>query len=308
MNPRLGLCCLFKERPIKFRQTTARYLSKLGPGAGHDYQDEITEHNLSALLTAVETCADLGIGAFRIISQLVPLATHPDWRFDLARLELEARFATLMHACRERAAVLGIRLSMHPDQFVVLSSPRPEVVESSLSELEYQGTLCHLLGADVLNIHGGGAYGCKPEALERFAYNLDRLSKYPRRLLTLENDDCSYTPQDLLPFCRKHGIPLVYDVHHHRCNPDDLSVQAATTSAWTTWNREPHFHISSPRDGWDGPRPQRHHDYIDIADYPTAWLDFDQMITVDVEAKAKELAVLDLQKRLKDYPLQAAHL
>jgi UV DNA damage endonuclease len=292
---RLGLCCLFKEQPIKFRQTTARYLSKLGPAAGRRYQDEIAQHNLQTLAAALKTCRHLGIRAFRISSQLLPLATHPDWRFDLARLQCEERFAAPLQACRQLAIDLDIRLSMHPDQFVVLSSPRSDVVASSLSELEYQGQLCHLLGADVLNIHAGGAYGCKPDALARFARNLDSLSEYPRRLLTLENDDRSYAPQDLLPFCERHGIPLVYDVHHHRCNPDELSVEDASAAALATWDREPHFHISSPLEGWAGPRPQRHHDFIDVADLPTMWLGLDRPITVDVEAKAKEIALAQLQ-------------
>jgi UV DNA damage endonuclease len=46
--------------------------------------------------------------------------------------------------------------------------------------------------------------------------------------LTLENDDISYTVSDLLPVCDKLAIPLVYDVHHHRCNPDGLPVEEAT--------------------------------------------------------------------------------
>jgi UV DNA damage endonuclease len=28
-----------------------------------------------------------------------------------------------------------------------------------------------------------------------------------------------------LPVCRSTGIPLVYDVHHHGCNPDELSIE-----------------------------------------------------------------------------------
>ena len=46
-----------------------------------------------------------------------------------------------------------------------------------------------------------------------------------RSRLTLENDDVSYTVSDLLPVCEKLSIPLVYDVHHHRCKPDGLSVE-----------------------------------------------------------------------------------
>jgi hypothetical protein len=87
-------------------------------------------------------------------------------------------------------------------------------------------------------------------------------------------------------------------VHHHRCNPDGMSVEQATRRALATWNREPMFHISSPIDGWKGTKPQRHHDFIDAADFPACWLR--KKITVEVEAKAKEVAVLRLLAGLKE--------
>jgi UV DNA damage endonuclease len=90
---------------------------------------------------------------------------------------------------------------------------------------------------------------------------------------------------------------LVYDVHHHRCLPDQLSVEQATEQAIATWNREPLFHISSPIDGWQGAKPERHHDYIDISDFPACWLK--KSLTVEVEAKAKEAAVEKLMAELK---------
>jgi UV DNA damage endonuclease len=86
----------------------------------------------------------------------------------------------------------------------------------------------------------------------------------------------------------------VYDVHHHRCNPDGLDVAAATSLAMETWNgREPWMHISSSRDE-SNPRP--HADFIDPNDFPSEWLG--RSITIDVEAKAKDDAVLDLRARL----------
>jgi UV DNA damage endonuclease len=94
------------------------------------------------------------------------------------------------------------------------------------------------------------------------------------------------------------GVPLVYDVHHHRCLGDGLSVAEATEMAFATWGgREPWAHISSPREGWGSPNPRAHADYIDPADFPEEWLD--RTVTVDVEAKAKERAVLAAKEALE---------
>ena len=79
-------------------------------------------------------------------------------------------------------------------------------------------------------------------------------------------------------------------------DPHGLTVDQATEQTIATWNREPLFHISSPLEGWDGPKPERHHDFIDVNDFPECWRR--RKITVEVEAKAKELAVLKLKKEL----------
>jgi UV DNA damage endonuclease len=114
--------------------------------------------------------------------------------------------------------------------------------------------------------------------------------------LVLENDDRIYTPSDLLPLCREFHVPLVYDVHHHRCNPDGLSVETASREAEGTWDREPLFHLSSPRDGRKADNPRPHHEYIDPTDFPVCWHDME--LTVEVEAKGKELAVSRLLSHL----------
>jgi UV DNA damage endonuclease len=97
------------------------------------------------------------------------------------------------------------------------------------------------------------------------------------------------------------GIPLVYDVHHHRCLSDGSRVETITEMAIGTWDREPLFHLSSPKDGWKSGKLRNHDDYIDVSDFPSFWMNLD--ITVEVEAKAKELAVLKLKKDLTNlYP------
>ena len=71
--------------------------------------------------------------------------------------------------CGEFVRKHKLRTCFHPDQFVVLNSPRPDVVIKSIQELEYQAEVAEWVGADVVNIHGGGAYGDKQQALGDFA-------------------------------------------------------------------------------------------------------------------------------------------
>ena len=295
---RLGLCCGFVQEPIKFRTTTVKAAMRLTTEKRHRKLAKLCRENAHSLRKAIEYCHAHNIGCFRVNSQILPLKTHSECGYEVDTMPDGTEIIEEFQHCGRIAKQHDIRLAFHPDQFVVLSSPREDVVENSIAELEYQSEVAEWIGADCVNIHGGGAYGDKPAALARFAKNLGRLSDRVRSRLTIENDDKIYSAQDLLPFCRQEGLPLVYDVHHHRCHADELTVADATTAAMETWDREPLFHISSPLEGWSGPKPQRHHDYVDIQDMPEEWRLLN--ITVEVEAKAKELAVLQLQRTLDE--------
>lgn len=302
---RFGLCCLFINHPVLFRTTTAKALSTLCREDQQRKLSGICHANAHSLLLALETVHRLGIGSFRIMSPLFPRMTHPDVGYRLADLPDGAVIMQTLEKVRNFSINNDIRLSFHPDQFVVLSSPHAAVVSNSIRELEYQGQLAEAVGADVINIHAGGVYGDKRAALQRLGEVVAELPVFVRNRLTLENDDVSYTVADLLPICKKLSIPLVYDVHHHRCNPDGLSVEEATDLAGETWRksgREQYCHISSPRTGWENNNPRPHADYIDPADFPVCWTG--RKMTVDIEAKAKELAVVRLMEELtKGVPL-----
>lgn len=298
---RFGLCCLFINEPVTFRTTTAKALLGLQREDQLRKLSAICCHNACNLHLAVQAVQQLGIGAFRIMSPLFPRMTHPDVGYQLADLPDGAAIGQVLSTVRNFASQYAIRLSFHPDQFVVLSSPHPEVVANSIRELEYQGLLAEAVGAEVINLHAGGVYGDKLQALQRFGEVFADLPEAVKGRLTLENDDQSYTVPDLLPVCERLSIPLVYDVHHHRCNPDMLSIPEATRLAGETWQasgREQYCHVSSPRVGWQSGNPKPHADYIDLADFPECWLE--REMTVDIEAKAKELAVIKLMLALKN--------
>lgn len=293
---RFGLCCIFKEQPIKFRRTTAAYLSKFSKDIQLKRLAELCTMNAETLLRALEFCHHSKIGAFRINSQILPLKTHPDVGYNIQDLPGSDHIIQAFKACGEYSLKNNIRTTFHPDQFIVLSSPNPVVVNRSIADLQYQAQVAQWVNADVINIHAGGVYNDKGSAVKRLAHVIETLPDPVRQRLTLENDDRSYSPRDLLPVCHDMTVPLVYDVHHHRCLPDDLSIEKATDWCLKTWNREPLFHISSPREGWHASNLKTHHDYICIDDVPPAWLSMD--ITVEVEAKAKELAILKLMADL----------
>ncbi|MBF0490911.1 MAG: UV DNA damage repair endonuclease UvsE [Candidatus Omnitrophica bacterium] len=291
---RLGLCCKFEEQPIKFYTTTATALLKLNKEEALHKISDLCLKNAESLQKALIYCARNNIGSFRVNSQILPVKTHPKAGYDIEELPESRAIIKAFEKCKSIIKEHHLRATFHPDQFILLSSPNDEVTRRSIADLDYQAQVSEWIGADVINIHGGGSYGNKLQALDQVARNLKRLSKAVRSRLTFENDDKTYTPQDLLPLCQKEGIPFVYDVHHHRCNPDKLSVEQVTKLALATWDREPLFHISSPKEGWKGPNTNRHHDYIDIKDFPKCWRRLN--ITIEVEAKAKELAIRHLHK------------
>ena len=87
-------------------------------------------------------------------------------------------------------------------------------------------------------------------------------------------------------------VPITFDFHHHRFQPGGLSEQEAFELAMSTWhhhNVKPLFHYSSCRRTFEDPgsKAQAHADFIyeKINDYGHA-------VDIEVEAKAKEVAVL----------------
>lgn len=298
MSIRLGLCCVFNVVPIKFGTTTATHILKLERKKALEKISNLCMSNANALMEALNYCLQNNIGCFRINSHILPIKTHPQAGYSIEELPNHEAVVKKFKDCGDFAKTNNIRTCFHPDQFVVLNSPNPEIVRKSIIELEYQTEIAQWVNADVINIHAGGGYGDKAKASADFVKNFYKLSMSARKLLTIENDDKTYTPSDVLRICENIGIPFVYDVHHHRVLSDDILIEDCTERAIKTWNREPMFHLSSPINGWGEENESQHHDYINVQDFPRCWRD--KEITVEIEAKAKELAVKKLFNELND--------
>jgi len=308
-SARFGLCCTFAgEERIRFRTTTVAHLSRMlandasGDEGTYAFYRTLVEHNLRTLLDAMAWCRTHAVHGFRVSSDLWPRATHPVVTGWVEQLFEDPGIRMLCESVRTFALENDIRLSEHPDQFLVGNSLRDDVVNGTIAELEFRARLGALLGTDVICLHVGSGAPDRETALWRWESTLARLSPAVHQRLAFENDDRVFAPEDILPACLAWGLPMVYDAHHHRVLADDLNEDDATLLAMASWgDREPHFHLSSPRAGWNGSDARPHHDVVDIGDWPAVWSELlaaGVRFTVDIEAKGKERAILALRADL----------
>ncbi|MFP4600515.1 MAG: UV DNA damage repair endonuclease UvsE [Persicimonas sp.] len=267
------------------------------------YVSEIIEANLEALGRILAWNVEHGLKFFRISSSVIPFASHPDFPIDW-----RARFADQLDAIRDFGRAHGLRLSMHPGQYTVLNSNRPDVVDRAIAELDYHARFLEAVtpaGGDIV-LHVGGAYGDKASAVDRFAQNFARLSEAARDQLVIENDDTVYTLDEVLDLSRRVARPVVFDIFHHRCNHPgehwrDGLVQKleAVNLSWP--DRPPKLHISTARHLGK----TTHADFITPDDATTlldlmAQVDTDRPFDLMVEAKKKDLAALALHAEFID--------
>lgn len=264
----------------------------------------IASENLANTLRILKANHYDGIFVYRFTSNLVPLCTHPqftDWDYRSA----------LLDSFREIGVFVkdhGMRVSLHPDHFTLLNSPKPEIYEASCRDLTYHATVLEAmdLGPEAkLVIHVGGKYEDKSKALARFKEQFGKLPENIKHRLVLENDDRCFTAREVLALCHEIGVPMVLDIHHHRILNDGEDLASLLPGILATWGEErPKVHISSPRSGQD---PRHHADYIE-ADSAAAFFnlaktlgrDFDVMI----EAKQKDLALFKLARELTEKGFQ----
>jgi UV DNA damage endonuclease len=89
------------------------------------------QSNLDCLEGILRYNVDKGLLFFRISSDLVPFAAHSICSFDWG-----AHFGKELRAVGRCIAKQALRISMHPDQFVLINSIRDDVVRRSIGELE----------------------------------------------------------------------------------------------------------------------------------------------------------------------------
>lgn len=291
-SPHLGLVCITSGPEVRFRTVTrTRYLSfpeDQRAGVLH----ELYADNIRRLTAAAAYCREHGIRLYRMSAALFPML---DLQGDPTGEAVLRSFAAELTAAGSAFVAAEVRVLVHPDQFIVLSSDRPDVIEKSVYALGFHALVFDLLGFErspwnCILLHGGK--GGRADTLRQ---TIEGLHEAARSRLCLENDEHAYGPAELLPVCEATNVPMIFDAHHHVVREklpslDDPSVGEWVQLARRTWT-PPEWQVVHLSNGIDGPQDRRHTDLI--THFPEAYRD---VPWIEVEAKGKELALAGLRE------------
>jgi UV DNA damage endonuclease len=253
---------------------------------------DIVQANLSCLEKILVYNAEHHLLFLRITSDLVPFASHPVCTFPWED-HFSGEFDRLGTSIRN----LGFRISMHPDQFVLLNATDEGVLSRSIDELWYHAQVLDLMGLDCsakIQIHVGGVYGDKMKGMDRFARHADQLDPTIRNRLVIENDERSYTIRDCLAIHEQTGIPVIVDSFHHALLNDGKDFADLLDPVRRTWKMADGIPMVDYSSQEPGKRPGAHAEHIIPADFRqfltiTQPADFDVML----EIKDKERSALE---------------
>ena len=258
----------------------------------------IIANNFSVSEKIIRHCAAVGIKGYRISSDLTPVINHPDVNIcleDLPNFELiDFEILKLKTAIEETK----IRVSAHPSEYISLTSEDEKVLINSIKDLEQHAEIFERLGLEKghynpLNIHIRKE-GDPENLCNIFMKNFERLSEGVKSRLVLENNDTGST-WDVAAlkkyFYRNYNIPVTFDNLHHKMLNNGISEEDAFHDAYETWGDIiPIFHYSEGKDNG-----RAHKDMAEgLPD------NFGKEVLFDVELKNKDIAILDILRRLEN--------
>jgi UV DNA damage endonuclease len=285
----LGLVCITTTDAVRYKTVTRKRLLSFEEPTQREMLRSLYQENINRLNLAVEFCAANDIRLYRMTSGLFPFSDEE------IGAEILEDFAAQLSAIGQDALAQNIRLVLHPDQFVVLSSDSENVIENSVKILKMHAKTMDLLEQPrsewaVMNVHGG-----KSDRIDKLVASIEKLPDEIRSRITFENDEHAYSSAQILEVCRRAQVPMVFDAHHHICcekleDYNNPSVEETFWAARETWKNPDNqlVHISNGRDKF---QDRAHHDLI--FDMPEV---FRFAPWIEVEAKHKEIAIAKLQK------------
>jgi len=238
------------QRPLTEKCTTVAWLNRQTREVAEQRLWDIMEHNAAAAYRLVEYVGSLPdeLRMVRLGSNQLPVYTEPSWSYFYRQSDVREYASRAYAKVGDLARHLDVRLSMHPGQFCVLASHRPDVVERSIEEFEYHADLIRWMGYGKAfqdfkcNVHISGKLG--PAGIRAV---LPRLSPEARNTITIENDENSWGLDASLELSK--DVALVLDIHHHwvktgeYIEPDDKRIGIIIDS-WRGVRPAMHYSIS----------------------------------------------------------------
>jgi UV DNA damage endonuclease len=286
------LVCITADDAIRYKTLTRARFLKMAPAAQREALVTLYRHNLGVVDKAIDWCGANGVPLYRVTSALFPFSD------EAVGVDVLQELAPVLAGVGRRIEAAGLRVVIHPDQFVVLSSDSPEVIRNSIKILGRHALAFDLMGLPAspwaaMNIHGG-----KGGRHDRLVATIGELPPNVRLRLTLENDEHAYSAEQIHAACAAAAVPMVFDAHHHVIREklesyDDASVGRWTGAARETWAPHRDWQVVHISNGAAGLHDSAHHDLISA--FPRA---FRGVPWVEVEAKGKERAIACVRKLL----------
>jgi UV DNA damage endonuclease len=282
--PNFGLVCITSTGECRFKSITRTRFLALGEPERRAALEELYWANIGRLQWTLGFCRRRGIRLYRATSGLFPLSDEP------FGAQVLSSFAALLGSVGRRAARLGVRVVLHPDQFVVLNSESAGVARTSVVIMEKHARGFDLMGLPqsawaAMILHGGKA-GRADELVEAVRALPDNV----RTRLVLENDEYAYSADAILDVCRRAGVPMVFDAHHHVVKEkldsyEHPSVARLVKAARATWP-DPKWQMVHLSNGAGAFLDRNHSEFIDAV--PSAYA---RVPWIEVEARGKECAI-----------------
>ena len=143
---RIGFACKFSEinnkgeiasiPELNTGGTTMAWANRQSRSAAEEKVIEVAKKNILHTHNLVKKVATLQpeLRMVRLTSDMLSFYTHADWQGFWQQSDIQNKLAHWFAPIGETARANDVRLSFHPDLFVVLASDRDEVVNKSIEE------------------------------------------------------------------------------------------------------------------------------------------------------------------------------
>ncbi|MHA1995971.1 MAG: UV DNA damage repair endonuclease UvsE [Candidatus Hodarchaeales archaeon] len=198
---------------------------------------ETIESNLACIQKTIDFCIRNHLYFYRI-ADFIPFFSHSN---SIPWFHIEEAFSELFLEIGKRIRNNNMRISMHPGQYTILNSPKEEVLNKSIKELEANVWILDQLKLDrtaKVQIHVGGIYGNKEEATRRFIKNFQHLPEIIKNRIVIENDDRLFDFKDCTALSKELNVPIVFDVFHHTIRNNQESTLESLNILEDLWDNK----------------------------------------------------------------------